>query len=184
MGKWVEKCDHSSVEQMYCNPPSGMCKICGRKVHRPREWPLWIDCGDGGACSGDDCRLDYCYGVPEEVRKAAKVRLDKPRQVRELKDVITILQAINRQLFFDEICSITKKISKMELEIKMHEADIGIFLATLNALRTASRMPEKIEMNKKWVSHLKKKGLIRKEDLIDLPIIFTDIVDTYKLEFK
>jgi len=36
------------------------------------------------------------------------------QQINELKDVITILQQIDSQLFFDEIGSITKKISAIE----------------------------------------------------------------------
>ena len=35
------------------------------------------------------------------------------QQIKELKEVITILQEIDSQLFFEEICSIQSKIEKV-----------------------------------------------------------------------
>jgi hypothetical protein len=38
------------------------------------------------------------------------------QQIGELKDVVAILQQIDSQLFFDEICSISDKIGEIEKE--------------------------------------------------------------------
>lgn len=41
------------------------------------------------------------------------------QQIRELKDVVTILQQIDGQLFFDEICCIQAKISNIETNLRI-----------------------------------------------------------------
>jgi hypothetical protein len=38
----------------------------------------------------------------------------RQQQIKELKDVVVILQQIDSQLFFDEICSISAKIDSIE----------------------------------------------------------------------
>jgi len=61
---------------------------------------------------------DFIKVEDAEVITVVKLPDIGQQQINELKDVITILQQIDSQLFFDEIANIMAKVNELETKIK------------------------------------------------------------------